>query len=82
MTSIRSAIANLELASIYLTEAGNSADISMVDVVDSCRREVQLIEVMYIRIHTRALHGTGAGLSLSKLTGVRHNFENFNIAKA
>ena len=36
----------------------------------------------YAIIDTRTLHGTGAGLKLSKMTGVSHNFENFNIVKA
>ena len=33
-------------------------------------------------VHARALHGTGAGFNLSKMMGVGHNFENFNIVKA
>ena len=33
----------------------------------------------YAIIDTRTLHRTGAGLKLSKMTGVSDNFENFNI---
>ena len=42
---------------------------------------VHVVEVVGV-VGNRGLQGIGARLNLSKLTGVRHNFEYFNIVKA
>ena len=56
--------------------------VSQVNLLELGPNWLAPVQIISLDVLARALHGTGAGLNLSKMTGVGHNFENFNIVKA